>query len=141
VGTINYGRVVVAGLVAGFVANIVDFVSNAFLLADAGAAMAQRLNLDPAVMNSTSSLVTWVAIDFVYGLVIVFTYAAIRPRLGPGPTTAIIAGLVPFVSVSLVIYGFTTMGIFTPDLFIKSTALALVANVAASLAGGAAYKE
>jgi len=138
---INYGRLVAAGLAAGFVANLFDFVTNGFLLADDAVAMAQRLNLDQAAMNSTSTLVAWIVIDFIYGLVIVFTYAGIRPRFGPGPKTAILAGLVPFVAVASVMYGFMAMGIFTTDMYIKSTALALVTNVAASLAGGATYKE
>jgi hypothetical protein len=140
-GGINYGRVVIAGLVAGLVANVFDFVINAFIMADDAVAMAQRLNLNQEVMNSTASLVTWVLIDFLYGLVIVFTYAAIRPRFGPGPKTAIIAGLVPYLSVTCVIFGFTMMGLFTQDMFIKGTGLSIITMVATSLTGGALYRE
>ena len=64
------------------------------ILADDMNANAQRLNLDPAVGATRPP--RWSAgslVDFIYGLLIVFTYAGFRPRFGPGPRTAIIAGL------------------------------------------------
>jgi len=45
-------------------------------------------------MQSTASLVTLVVIDFLFGALIAWTYAAIRPRLGPGASTAMAAGFV-----------------------------------------------
>jgi len=136
---INVGRVILGGLVAGVVANACDYVINGILMADDQAAMAQRLNLDQAAV--AGSMTTWIIVDFLYGLLIVFTYAAIRPRFGAGPRTAIIAGLTLFLAITAVLMGFASMGIFTQDLFLKSSALSLVATLAASLAGGAVYKE
>ncbi len=79
--------------------------------------------------------------DFVLGLVIVWTYAAMRPRLGPGPRTAILAGLVPFVSVTAVLCGFASMGVFTQAMLVKSSVFALISVVAGSVAGAWVYKE
>ena len=138
---INYGRVVLGGLVAGVVANACDFVSNTYLLAEDMQRMAQRLNLDQAMMNSSSVAITWTVVDFIYALLIVWTYAAIRPRFGPGPGTAVKAGLVICAAVSAIIFGFVGMGIFTPDTYIKSLGLSVVSTVLASLAGGYMYKE
>ena len=42
---INMSRVVVGGLVAGVVANALDFAINTYLMADEMADMSQRLNL------------------------------------------------------------------------------------------------
>lgn len=138
---INYGRVLVGGLVAGVVANVCDFVINFFLIAEDLQQMAQRLGLDQDTLNSPAVAVTWVVVDFIYATLIVWTYAAIRPRLGPGPKTAITAGLVIFAAVTVVLFGFTQMGVFTMPTFLKSSALSAVTAVLASLAGGWAYRE
>lgn len=82
---INYGRVLIGGLVGGVVANLCDFVVNMFLLADDMQQMAQRLGLDWATVSGSSVAISWVAIDFLYATLIVWTYAAVRPRLGAGP--------------------------------------------------------
>jgi hypothetical protein len=129
------------GLLAGLVANVGDFVSNSFLLRDQMDMMRQRLNIDVPTWESTSSLVTWTIVDFVLGLLIVFTYAAMRPRLGPGPTTALTAALVLFVGITAVIVGFMQMGIFTTDVVIKASVFSLITMSLAALAGAWAYKE
>jgi hypothetical protein len=138
---INYGRVVIGGLAAGVVANVMDFISANVLLADDMARMAQRLNLNQALLASPTVALSWIAVDFVYGFLLVFAYAAIRPRFGPGPGTAVRAGLLLWAAVAVVLFGFTSMGVFTPDLFHKSSAFALISSVAAALTGAFLYKE
>ena len=138
---INTGRVVAGGLVAGVVANAIDFVTNAYVLASDMQAWAVAHNVDPATLTSGTVAGTWVAIDFVYGLLLVFTYAAMRPRFGPGVKTAIIAGLVVFLAPTIVLAGFTQMGMFTTAMFVKGSIGAIVSTLAASVAGAAVYKE
>lgn len=139
-GKINTGRVIVGGLVAGLVFNVIDFVMQLLMKADFEA-NSTRLGLDPAVAAAPAAIATWVVIDFLVGILVVFIYAAIRPRFGPGPRTAVIAGLIPYIWVSLIIYGFTTGGLFTTALFWKVSALQLVGVLAGSIAGAAVYKE
>jgi hypothetical protein len=141
VAGVNTGRVIAGGLVAGIVANIGDFISNAYLLADQMDFMRQRLNIDVQTWESTGSLITWTVVDFVLGFLMVFTYAAMRPRLGPGPLTAVIAAFVPFASATAVIVGFSHMGIFSPDVVLKASLLSLVTMSLASLAGARIYQE
>ena len=138
---INYGRVLMGTLAAGLTANVCDFITNGFLLAEDMQRMQQRLNLDPKVVGGTAVIVTWTAVDFVYAFLIVWTYAAIRPRLGPGPGTAIMAALVPYLAATAVLFGFQQMGVFTPDTFLKSSLLSLATAVLAGLAGGYVYSE
>jgi hypothetical protein len=138
---INSGRVVAGGLVAGAVANAIDFVNNTYVLGADMQAWAASHNIDPATLTSGAVAGTWVAVDFIYGLLIVFTYAAIRPRFGPGVTTAIIAGLVMFLAPTIVLFGFTQMGMLTMPMFVKGTIGAIVATLAAAVAGAAVYKE
>jgi len=138
---INYGRVLLGGLLGGVVANIGDFLVNNMIMADDMVRMAQRLNLNQVLMASPVVGMTWVVVDFVYVTLIVWTYAAIRPRFGPGPGTAIKSGVVLWAAVSAVLFGFQSMGIFTPDSFFKSAVLSLATTILASLAGAWAYKE
>lgn len=138
---INYGRVLLGGLVAGVVLNACDYVIGAYIMASDMQRTAQRLNLDPDRLTSSATMMTWMIIDFIYGLLIVWTYAAIRPRLGPGPATAVTAGVVLCLAITSVVFGFAQMGIFTMDSFMKNAALSFGAAILASLAGGAVYKE
>jgi hypothetical protein len=136
---INTGRVVLGGLVAGVVANALDYVINAYLMAEEGADMAQRLNLSQDVMQSSTYV--WVAVDMTWGLLLVFAYAAFRPRFGPGPKTATLSGFTLWFAVCIMFGGLMSMGIFTLPGFIKYSALTLVSALAASLAGAAIYQE
>ena len=138
---INTGKVVAGGLVAGVVANAIDFVTNTYVLGADMQAWAASHNIDPATLTSGAVVGTWVAVDFIYGLLIVFTYAAIRPRFGPGVRTAIIAGLVVFLAPTLVLFGFTQMGMLTMPMFVKGAIAAIVSTLAAAVAGAAVYKE
>lgn len=138
---INTGKVITGGLLAGLVFNVFDITWNFTLLAADMMEMVSRMRLDPAVATSFSNAIPWIAIDFVFGIVVVWTYAAMRPRFGPGPKTAIMAGMVPYIAVTAVMLGFTTMGVFTMSMFVKSTALAAITVIAGSVAGGWAYKE
>jgi hypothetical protein len=139
--SINVPRVILGGLAAGLVMNVLDVTTGLTILADDMNANAQRLNLDPAVLNSTAAMVTWIIVDFLYGLLVVFTYAGFRPRFGPGPKTAIIAGLTIYAAITVILAGFLAVGMFMQDVFIKQAAIALVVNIVASLVGGAIYKE
>jgi hypothetical protein len=139
--SINLGRVVAGGLVAGVVANAIDFVTNTSIGASEIAAWAPTRNLDPGAMNTGPVAATWIVVDFIFGLLLVSTYAAFRPRLGAGPKTAIVAGLALWFAVTIVLFGFTQMGVFSMGLFMKGSICALINNLAASIAGAAVYKE
>jgi len=136
---INTGRVILGGLVAGVVANALDFVINEYLMKEEGADMAQRLNLSEATLQS--SVMAWVVVDFIWGLLLVFAYAAFRPRFGPGPKTAIVSGVTLWFAVCIMFGGLMSMGIFTMPGFIKYSALTLVSALSASVAGAAIYRE
>jgi hypothetical protein len=141
VGRINGPRVILGGLVAGVVANILDFATGMLFMSEDMALNAQRLGIDPAIGAATSTIVVWVLIDFIYGLLIVFTYAAMRPRFGPGPRTAIIAGLTLYATVTIFFMGLLALGFFMQTGFIKAAVFTLISNIVASLAGCAIYKE
>src|SRR2546421_10311510 len=98
-GKMNWGPVVLGGLLAGVVLNIVDYLTyGVWLKADMAAAMT-GLGKSPAAMDSAIPL--WVALYFVSGIGLLWVYAAIRPRFGAGVKTAVNAGVPGGVFVGL----------------------------------------
>jgi hypothetical protein len=83
----------------------------------------------------------WIVINFLFGLLVVWTYAAIRPRFGPGVGTAIIAGLIPYLGATLVLAGFASMGIFPTAALLKGSLASLVNTSIAAIAGAWLYTE
>jgi magnesium-transporting ATPase (P-type) len=138
---INYGRVFLGGLVAGVVANACDLATGVFLMAEETDQMVQRLGLNRDVVAGSTVAISWIIVDFIYATLIVWTYAAVRPRLGPGPKTAMTVGLVVFGAVTAILFGFSQMGFFTTPAFMKSAFLSAVTTVLASLAGAWVYRE
>ncbi|HYN10441.1 MAG TPA: hypothetical protein VES67_23840 [Vicinamibacterales bacterium] len=135
---INSGKVVVGGLVAGVVANVLDFVFQGIILKPDFEIMQQRLNLDPAVANNP---VPWIIVDFILGFLLIVTYVGFRTRWGPGPKTAIYAGLVIFVGIAATMGALASIGVVSIDTYMKSSALQLVTMMCAALAGSYLYKE
>lgn len=92
----NYGRILLGGLLAGLVLNIGEFLLNDFVMGNQMKDFMARHNFaDPG----PNFMVAAVGLTFVMGIAIVLGYAMIRTRLGPGVKTAIIAGLFAWFAV------------------------------------------
>ena len=87
---INFGRVLLGGLVAGVILNIGEYILNDKVL---GAQMKEYLATHRFPTPGGNAIAVAVVMTFGLGIVIVLGYAAIRPRFGAGPKTAIIAAL------------------------------------------------
>ncbi len=135
---INLGRVLLGGLAAGFILNCIDAFVGIVLLADEMTAMVTRLNLDPVAAQNIWPLV---CVDFAYGILIVFTYAAMRPRFGAGPKTGVIAGLTLWLAIGTIVYGFHAMGIFSAHAFLINAIFTGIGAMIAGVVGGWLYKE
>src|SRR5207248_8714963 len=135
-GKNNWGRVVVGGLLAGVVLNIVDFVFFGVIMKQAiDAAMQAR----PGAMDSLVPL--FVVLDFVYGIGVLWVYAAIRPRFGAGAKTAVIAGVaVWFFAGLLHSVGEGPMGLFPQQMYTVGTIVELVKYAVAGAVGAYVYK-
>jgi hypothetical protein len=95
---INFGRVLIGGLVAGIVLNIGEYILNDKVF---GAQMKVYLAKHNFPTPGTNAIVVAVVMTMLLGLVIVLGYAAIRSRFGPGPKTAIIAALFAWFGASV----------------------------------------
>lgn len=136
---INFGRVVLGGLLAGLVLNIGEFLLNEFVLAaEMKDFMAQHKFAEPG----GHFIALAVGLTFVMGIVLVLVYACIRTRLGPGVKTAIIAGLLAWFGVYFysglingVLFGIPLAGM------VMVTVWGLVQYILAAIAGAWLYKE
>lgn len=92
---------------------------------------------------SSTQIIGFSVLGFAYGIFTVWLYAAIRPRYGAGPKTAVCAGLAVWVA-GLLIPNFALMGVtglFPSSLTVMTTLGGIVEGVAGALAGAALYKE
>lgn len=136
----NRGRVILGGLLAGLVINVVEFITNGVVLREAWGRAMQALG-KPAEL-STGAIVIFNIWGFLLGIATVWLYAAIRPRYGAGPKTAIRAGLVTWaVAVFLTNLGNYPLGLFPTRLLVISSIVALVEMVVATLVGAWLYSE
>jgi hypothetical protein len=137
---INVRRVIVGGLVAGVVANVFDFVIASYLIKADLDAMGARLHLS-ASDAWPSAIGIFIGTDLVWGVLLVFTYAAIRPRFGPGPKTAILSGILPWVAIAILTLQLSAVGIRTLPSYLKAAALYLISAIVTGLVGAMLYKE
>src|SRR5713226_4409912 len=138
-GKINFGRVLLGGLVAGLILNVGEWVLNDMVLHQQHQEFLKRCGFpDPG----TKFLLVVVPITFVLGVVMVLGYAAIRPRIGAGPKTAIIAAL--FAWFGVILFGSIIeagLGRVSPNMMVLVLGWELVEYLLATLAGAALYKE
>ena len=139
---INTGKVITGGLAAGVVMNVGDFLTNTYIMADKFKTEMDALNpaLMPKMME-TSTTVSFIALDFVLGVLLVFTYAAIRPRFGAGVGTAVKAGLMLWAISAVTWYFTVAMGFVSMNFYVMSAALSLVTILASAYVGARLYKE
>ena len=136
---INIPRVILGGIVAGLVINISEFLLNQIvLLSDMTTALA-RMNLPPA---GGSAIPIFIVVGFIGGIAAVWLYAAIRSRFGPGPKTALIAGLffwlVGYFWSGVVMYA---LHMYPARLMAVSLCWELVESTMATLIGASLYTE
>src|SRR5262245_5091925 len=138
----NTSKVLVGGLAAGVVANIIAFVGFGLLL---GQRMeAEAVAVAPVLQGrgmTGGAIATNVIAQFVVGILLVWLYAAMRPRFGPGMKTATKAALVVWVCGFLFHLDWLIAGMMTSVTYAMAAAVALVQVLASAAVGGMLYRE
>ena len=137
-GKINVGRVILGGLLAGLVMTVSEYVLNTYVTAEETSAIMQRLGL-PQI--GTNQIIGFVVLTFVVGIVLIWLYAAMRPRFGAGIKTAIIAAVAVWVLAMISAMGDAIVGITTADALIVPGIWTLVETIVAAIVGGWVYRE
>lgn len=83
----------------------------------------------------------YIIMDFVISMLLVYTYAATRPRFGPGPKTALIAAIVFWIFGSIVAIGYLNISIMSAGLWWQFGIFWLVSLIVTAVVGGMIYKE
>ncbi len=139
VGKINIARVILGGLMAGLVINAGELILNFWLLAERMQLAYRELGLPP---TGGGTVPVFVILGFGLGLLIVWLYASVRPRFGPGPKTAVLTGF--FVWLFAVLWptlGSGLLGLFDADLLVFIAIWGMFEIVIAAVAGAWLYRE
>lgn len=140
-GNINTGRWILGGAVCAVILFIVDFVLNGVIFmqqwTEAMAALQQ-----PPMGESVGQIVFFAVLNLLVGLTAVWIYVSIRPRFGPGLTTAIYAGLATWILAYLVPNAFfVATGLFPAYLLWTATIVGVIQVPLATVAGAWLYQE
>ena len=137
-GKINLSRVILGGLVAGVVINILEFLTHEVLLKAQHAEAMKALGR--TMPEGGQTMAVWMIYGLLWGLAAIWVYAAIRPRFGAGAGTAFKAALVAwFFGAFLVEISMWNLQLM--PFSVAESAAELVASVLAVMAGAAVYKE
>lgn len=138
-GAINTGRVIGGGLLAGLIFNVGESLLNAVVLAGPMEESSAAHNLSEP---GGGAIALFVLMGFLYGIVLVWLYAAARPRLGPGPkTAACIASVVWLVAYLFPLIGWAVFDMMPWSWALLAVVWGLVETILAAMAGCAVYKE
>jgi hypothetical protein len=91
----NYAKIALGGLVAAVVCFIGDSIVHGVLLQSTWMEIANTLHLP----RGDAGYAYFSLYDLAKGVASILLYAMIRPRFGPGPRTALIAGLLTWALV------------------------------------------
>ncbi|HMK73914.1 MAG TPA: hypothetical protein VK454_11275 [Myxococcaceae bacterium] len=140
-GGINIGRLLIGGFVAGIICFFGDGIVHGVLLKEGWANVYASLGRKMADPGATHPLY-YFSYDLAKAIVAVWIYAAIRPRFGAGPRTAVIAAVVAW----LLVIPIPLLGLIPMEWFGRRFALAwslygLVPMLIAVVVGAWIYRE
>jgi hypothetical protein len=140
-GKINWTRVLIGGLIAGLVGNVLFFAVWEPLVGRS--LSAALLALGHPMQETVGATVLMVVVSFLMGIVAIWLYAAIRPRYGAGPGTAALAGLA--AGLLMGVFPDTAWGLLLrlipASVWVADAVFSLVVMVIATVLGAWVYKE
>jgi len=140
-GKINWARALIGGLVAGVVVNVLWYATWVLLarpmVSDALQAIGHPLQ------ESAGMGFVMLVLGFLIGIVATWLYAAIRPRFGPGPGTATMAGVAAGLLLAVLpdIGWGSTLRMIPATVWVTDAIATLVIVVIATIVGAWLYKE
>jgi len=140
-GKINWTRVLLGGLVAGAAGNVLMFAAWGLFTRPSLSAALEALG--QPLQETVVSTVVGVMLGFLVMILVIWLYAAIRPRYGAGPKTALVAG----VAAGLLFAVFPDIGwgltlrLIPARVWATDAVVSLVVIVIATLLGAWVYKE
>lgn len=138
---INWGRLIIGGLIASVILFLTDGVFHEQVVAADWRALHVTLGV-PESQHSAAAVLYFVVFELGRGFLSIFLYVLMRPCCNPGPKTAAIAGIVAWIAFSVTGPAqFIPLGFFSNALWIKVGAFQLITSIIAAIAGAAVYKD
>ncbi len=139
--TINWGRLILGGLIAAIIMFLTDGFMHEKLLRTDWEAVYQGLRaVEPA--HHSSSMAYFGIFELGRGLISMLFYATMRTHFGAGPKTAVLAAIAGWIAFSLTGPAqFIPLGFFSNALWLKVAAMHLLISIVATIAGAAVYKD
>ncbi len=134
-GKINWGRVFLCGILTGAVAYLLPLPVFVFT----------RVGSHLLAAVEAAGRPTFPALPFILhvaiGIWTMWLYAAIRPRYGPGPKTAAVAGFALWVISALVDVFWGSWGLIPLGALAAPLGVSLPVSIVAAVVGAWPYKE
>lgn len=136
---IDAGRWIGGGVAAGALIWVMEGAASVLYMEQMETAMtAHGLSME----MSAGIWILSVFVSLIVGLVMIFVYAAARPRFGPGPKTAAVAALVLWFGGYLPsLIGYHMLGLFPSSLLLVWAGVGLLELILAALLGAWIYRE
>ena len=131
---INLRRLVAGGSAAALFVWMLEGAASLLYLDGMTAALKAH---DLAVSMSPTKIFLTIVLSLLTGMTLVFLYAAMRPRFGRGPRTAVIAGVVMWVGA----YLFSLAGLYPAAMLVTWGFIGLAEMIIAALIGAWVYRE
>jgi len=138
-GNISIKRMLLGGLFAGLVICLGEYIVGWLILGEQWAEVVAEAGTGDLGATQIASLAI---IALLYGVALIWMYAAIRPRFGPGPKTAIIAGFTMWVVAYFLVCAYViVIGAYPAGLLIAAAVWGLFELPIAAVAGAWFYQE
>lgn len=138
---INTKKLLIGGIAAGVVLNVIDIIANMVFLGERMRAEANAFKAGLGDQMMEGSMATYIIMDLILGFALVWTYAAIRPRFGPGLKTATYVAVLFWILAGIFYSGFMHMGMMSNGLWWSFAFFGLVNFLVASWVGAWLYTE
>lgn len=138
-GGINVGRWIGSGVAAGIFIWVAEGAASLMYMDAVTAALAAHgLAME---MNGGTLALTFV-VSLLAGLVLMFFYAAARPRFGPGPASAVKVAVALWCGGFLIsLIGYGMVGLYPPGILVIWAFVGLTELIFAGLIGSWIYRE
>jgi hypothetical protein len=138
---INWVRMLVGGLIATIILFVSDGLFHENVVAADWKAVYDHLGV-AASHHHGLGVLYFAVFDLGRGLISIYLYALMRSCCGPGPKTAVLAGVVAWLAFS--VSGpaqFIPLDFYSNALWVKVGAFQLITSIVAALAGAALYRD
>lgn len=140
--SLNFRKVITGGLLAGFVIIILNILAQFVIMDRVQREMNTWLPGSADRMSmGVGTIAAGIIMKFVIGMILIWFYAAIRPRFGPGPRTASYVAIAVWILGAIFFSDFPLMGMMSGATYALLEIMQLVILLIATLVAAWTYTE